>query len=428
GKLSAQAHVEDVEGTWRELTDEVNACGEFDYAGERAVHGARWWPSTGKGRPRTMCPRYRSRHLRGRKGGFEQADYDVEANGEILDLKNTVNGMALRLRALAVEVTRVKLERGMEGGNLEGGEGGTRRVRGWTKQRGAEFEARVFWVSARSRCHDSGVASLEVLRMALNLTSQVRSISLVTKAVAYGDLRKTIDVEASGAEAARELFERGQSGGPRGGNGGQAGRASRGRGTWKDLTDNVNKRASNLTSQVRSMSFVTKAVAYGDLSKEIDVDVRGEMLDLKVTINEMVARLGDFSREVTRVALEVGTEGNFGGQAEVEGVQGTWKDLTDNVNKMALNLTNQVRSISLVTKALAYGDLNKKIAVNVSGEMLDLKVTINEIVERLGNFSSEVTRVALEVGTEGRLGGQAKIKGAQGTWKDLTDNVNKITT
>ena len=198
-------------------------------------------------------------------------------------------------------------------------------------------------------------------------------------------------------------------------------------GTWKDLTDNVNLMANNLTGQVRNIAEVTTAVANGDLSKKITVDVKGEILELKNTINTMVDQLSSFASEVTRVAREVGTEGKLGGQAEVKGVSGTWKDLTDNVNLMANNLTGQVRNIAEVTTAVANGDLSKKITVNVRGEILELKDTINTMVDQLSSFASEVTRVAREVGTEGKLGGQADVKGVAGVWKDLTDNVNLMT-
>ena len=195
-------------------------------------------------------------------------------------------------------------------------------------------------------------------------------------------------------------------------------------GTWKDLTDSVNSMAGNLTGQVRNIAEVTTAVANGDLSKKITVDVKGEFLELKDTVNTMVDQLRSFAAEVTRVAREVGTEGKLGGQAKVEGVSGTWKDLTDSVNFMAGNLTGQVRNIAHVTKAVAKGDLSKKITVELKGEMLELKDTINTMVDQLGSFADEVTRVAKEVGTEGKLGGQAKVEGVSGTWKDLTDSVN----
>jgi len=195
-------------------------------------------------------------------------------------------------------------------------------------------------------------------------------------------------------------------------------------GVWRDLTDNVNFMAGNLTSQVRNIAEVTTAVQQGDLSKKITVDVRGEILELKQTINTMVDQLNAFAGEVTRVAREVGTEGNLGGQAEVKGVGGIWKDLTDNVNLMAGNLTSQVRNIAEVTTGIANGDLSKKITVDVRGEILELKQTINTMVDQLNAFANEVTRVAREVGTEGRLGGQAEVTGAAGVWKDLTDNVN----
>src|SRR6202034_2137250 len=197
-------------------------------------------------------------------------------------------------------------------------------------------------------------------------------------------------------------------------------------GTWKDLTDSVNSMASNLTNQVRNIAEVTTAVAKGDLSTRITVDARGEILQLKNTINIMVDQLNGFASEVTRVAREVGTEGKLGGQADVPGVGGTWKDLTDSVNSMAGNLTAQVRNIAEVTTAVAKGDLSRKITVQVRGEILELKNTINTMVDQLSSFASEVTRVAREVGTEGRLGGQAEVEGVAGTWKDLTDSVNSM--
>src|SRR5690242_12799524 len=197
-------------------------------------------------------------------------------------------------------------------------------------------------------------------------------------------------------------------------------------GTWKDLTDSVNRMAGNLTSQVRNIAGVTTAVANGDLSKKITVDVKGEMLELKKTINTMVDQLNSFASEVTRVALEVGTEGELGGQARVKEVGGVWKDLTDSVNQMGSNLTDQVRNIAAVTTAVAKGDLSQKITVDAKGELLELKNTINTMVDQLNSFSSEVTRVAREVGSEGQLGGQANVPGVGGTWKDLTDSVNQM--
>src|SRR5439155_1300420 len=197
-------------------------------------------------------------------------------------------------------------------------------------------------------------------------------------------------------------------------------------GTWKDLTDNVNLMAGNLTDQVRNIATVTTAVATGDLTKKITVDVKGEFLELKDTINVMVDQLRSFASEVTRVAREVGTEGKLGGQADVRGVAGTWKDLTESVNSMASNLTAQVRNIAEVTTAVANGDLSKKITVDVRGEILELKYTINTMVDQLRSFASEVTRVAREVGSEGKLGGQADVRGVAGTWQDLTNNVNMM--
>src|SRR6202040_3404882 len=213
--------------------------------------------------------------------------------------------------------------------------------------------------------------------------------------------------------------------GPEGKLGGQA--SGKGvAGTWKDLTDNVNYMAGNLTAQVRNIADVTTAVARGELNKKITVDVQGEILELKRTVNTMVDQLNSFASEVTRVAREVGTEGKLGGQAQVVGVAGVWKDLTDNVNFMAGNLTGQVRNIAEVTTAVANGDLSKKITVDVRGEILELKNTVNVMVDQLNAFANEVTRVAREVGVEGKLGGQAKVPGAAGTWKGLTENVNQL--
>ncbi len=198
------------------------------------------------------------------------------------------------------------------------------------------------------------------------------------------------------------------------------------RGTWKDLTDNVNSMAGNLTGQVRNIAEVSTAIASGDLSRKITVDVRGEILQLKETINTMVDQLRSFASEVTRVAREVGTEGRLGGQAVVPGVAGTWKDLTDSVNSMAGNLTGQVRNIAEVATAIANGDLSRKITADVKGEILQLKDSINTMVDQLNAFAAEVTRVAREVGTEGKLGGQAEVKGVSGVWRDLTENVNSM--
>jgi HAMP domain-containing protein/CheY-like chemotaxis protein/signal transduction histidine kinase len=338
----------------------------------------------------------------------------VEVRGEILELKNTINTMVDQLRSFASEVTRVAREVGTEG--KLGGQAEVQGVAGTWKD-----------------LTDS------VNSMAGNLTAQVRNIAEVTTAVANGDLSKKITVDVKGEilelkntinsmvdqlnSFASEVTRVAREVGSEGKLGGQA--QVRGvAGTWKDLTDNVNMMASNLTAQVRNIAQVTTAVASGDLSKKITVDVKGEILDLKNTINTMVDQLNSFAAEVTRVAREVGTEGKLGGQAQVKGVAGTWKDLTDSVNSMAANLTGQVRNIAEVTTAVAMGDLSKKITVDVRGEILELKNTINTMVDQLNSFASEVTRVAREVGTEGRLGGQAQVKGVAGTWKDLTDNVN----
>src|SRR6266481_1839978 len=277
--------------------------------------------------------------------------------------------------------------------------------------------------------------------MAGNLTAHVRNIAEVTTAVANGNLSKKITVDVRGEildlkntingmvdqlnAFAGEVTRVAREVGTEGRLGGQA-QVKGVAGTWKDLTDNVNLMAGNLTGQVRNIADVTTAVANGDLSKKITVDVRGEILELKDTINTMVDQLRSFADEVTRVAKEVGTEGKLGGQADVKGVAGTWQDLTENVNLMAGNLTGQVRNIADVTTAVARGDLSKKITVDVKGEILELKNTVNTMVDQLSSFASEVTRVAREVGTEGKLGGQASVPGAAGTWKDLTDSVNSM--
>jgi HAMP domain-containing protein len=277
--------------------------------------------------------------------------------------------------------------------------------------------------------------------MAGNLTDQVRNIATVTTAVATGDLTKKITVDVKGEflelkdtinvmvdqlrSFASEVTRVAREVGSEGILGGQA-RVEGVSGTWKDLTDSVNFMARNLTGQVRNIAAVTTAVAKGDLSKKITVDVKGEILELKNTINTMVDQLSSFASEVTRVAREVGTEGKLGGQADVRGVAGTWKDLTESVNSMASNLTAQVRNIAEVTTAVANGDLSKKITVDVRGEILELKYTINTMVDQLRSFASEVTRVAREVGSEGKLGGQADVRGVAGTWQDLTSNVNMM--
>ena len=336
--------------------------------------------------------------------------------GEYKRLADTINTMVDQLNAFASEVTRVAREVGTEG--KLGGQADVRGVGGTWKD-----------------LTDS------VNSMAGNLTSQVRNIAEVTTAVANGDLSKKITVNVQGEilelkntintmvdqlnALAGEVTRVAREVGSEGKLGGQAEVRGVG-GTWKDLTDSVNSMAGNLTAQVRNIADVTTAVAMGDLSKQITVDVKGEILELKDTINTMVDQLNAFASEVTRVAREVGTEGKLGGQADVRGVAGTWKDLTDKVNSMASNLTSQVRNIADVTTAVARGDLSKKITVDAQGEILELKETVNTMVDQLNAFASEVTRVAREVGTEGKLGGQADVRGVGGTWKDLTDSVNGL--
>ncbi|GMV38971.1 MAG: hypothetical protein AMXMBFR64_06870 [Myxococcales bacterium] len=392
GKLGGQAEVEGVAGTWKDLTDNVNLMASNLTAQVRNI----------------------AEVTTAVANGDLAKKITAEARGEILELKNTINIMVDRLNSFASEVTRVAREVGTEG--KLGGQAEVRGVAGTWKD-----------------------LTDNVNLMASNLTGQVRNIAEVTTAVANGDLSKKVTVDVRGeiyelkqtintmvdqlSSFASEVTRVAREVGTEGKLGGQA--DVRGvAGTWKDLTDNVNLMANNLTGQVRNIAEVTTAVANGDLSKKITVDVKGEILELKNTINTMVDQLNSFASEVTRVAREVGTEGKLGGQAEVEGVAGTWKDLTDNVNLMASNLTDQVRNIAQVTTAVAKGDLSKKITVDVKGEILEMKNTINTMVDQLNSFASEVTRVAREVGTEGKLGGQAEVEGVAGTWKDLTDNVN----
>jgi HAMP domain-containing protein/signal transduction histidine kinase/DNA-binding response OmpR family regulator len=392
GKLGGQADVQGVAGTWKDLTESVNFM-----AGNL-----------------TSQVRNIAEVTTAVAAGDLSKKITVDVKGEILELKNTINTMVDQLRSFAAEVTRVAREVGTEG--KLGGQADVQGVAGTWKD-----------------------LTESVNFMAGNLTSQVRNIADVTKAVQAGDLSKKITVDVKGEilelkntintmvdqlrSFASEVTRVAREVGTEGKLGGQAdvqGVA----GTWKDLTESVNFMAGNLTSQVRNIAEVTTAVAAGDLSKKITVDVKGEILELKNTVNTMVDQLRSFASEVTRVAREVGTEGILGGQARVEGVSGTWKDLTDSVNSMAGNLTSQVRNIADVTKAVQAGDLSRKITVDVKGEILELKNTINTMVDQLSSFAAEVTRVAREVGTEGRLGGQAEVRAVSGVWKDLTDNVN----
>ncbi|NGO14552.1 HAMP domain-containing protein [Streptomyces sp. HC44] len=392
GRLGGRAKVTGLSGSWRDVTEAVNTMASRLTAQVRDIALVTTAVAQGD-LTRTVT---------------------VEATGELLELKLTVNTMVDQLSAFADEVTRVAREVGTEG-QL----GGRAQVRGVSG----------VWKDLTDN----------VNFMASNLTSQVRNIAQVTTAVANGDLSQKITVAAQGeilelkstintmvdqlSAFADEVTRVAREVGTEGNLGGRA--QVRGvSGVWKDLTDNVNFMADNLTSQVRNIALVSTAVAQGDLGKKITVEAKGEILELKSTINTMVDQLSAFADEVTRVAREVGTEGNLGGQAQVRGVSGVWKDLTDNVNFMALNLTSQVRNIAQVTTAVANGDLSKKITVDARGEILELKDTVNTMVEQLRAFADEVTRVAREVGTDGRLGGRAQVLGVSGVWKDLTDNVN----
>jgi HAMP domain-containing protein/CheY-like chemotaxis protein/signal transduction histidine kinase len=394
GKLGGQAVVPGVAGTWKDLTDSVNAMAGNLTAQVRNIAEVT-----------TAVAR-----------GDLSRKITVDVKGEILELKDTINTMVDQLNGFAGEVTRVAREVGTEGklgGQAEvPGVGGT-------------------WKDLTDN----------VNFMASNLTGQVRNIAEVATAIAKGDLSRKITVDVRGEilqlketlntmvdqlnRFAGEVTRVAREVGTEGRLGGQA-NVPGVAGTWKDLTDSVNSMAGNLTGQVRNIAEVTTAVARGDLSRKITVDVRGEILQLKDTINTMVDQLNAFAGEVTRVAREVGTEGKLGGQAQVPGVAGTWKDLTDNVNFMASNLTGQVRNIAEVATAVARGDLSRKITVDVKGEILELKDTLNTMVDQLRAFASEVTRVAREVGTDGKLGGQAQVLGIAGTWKDLTDSVNSM--
>ncbi|MEW2118746.1 HAMP domain-containing protein [Streptomyces sp. NPDC005474] len=394
GRLGGQAQVPGVGGVWRDLTDSVNFM-----AGNL-----------------TSQVRNVAQVTTAVAQGDLSQKITVDARGEILELKNTINTMVDQLSGFADEVTRVAREVGTEG--RLGGQADVKGVKGTWRD-----------------LTDS------VNFMGGNLTAQVRNVAQVATAVAQGDLSQKITVDARGeilelkntintmvdqlSGFADEVTRVAREVGTEGNLGGQA--IVRGAsGTWKDLTDNVNVMASNLTGQVRSIAQVATAVARGDLSQKITVEAKGEVAALADVINTMVDTLSAFADEVTRVAREVGTEGRLGGQAHVPNVAGTWKDLTDNVNSMANNLTGQVRNIALVTTAVAGGDLSKKIDVDARGEILELKTTINTMVDQLSSFAAEVTRVAREVGSEGRLGGQAEVEGVEGTWKRLTENVNEL--
>src|SRR6188768_345543 len=394
GKLGGQAQVRGMSGVWKELTDSVNQMAGNLTAQVRNIAEV------------TIAV----------ANGDLSKKITVDVRGEILQLKEAINTMVHQLRSFASEVTRVAREVGTEG--KLGGQAVVPGVAGTWKD-----------------------LTDNVNSMASNLTAQVRNIVEVTVAVARGDLSRKITVDVRGEilqlketintmveqlrSFASEVTRVAREVGTEGKLGVNADVPGVG-GTWKDLTDSVNAMANNLTAQVRNIAEVTTAVARGDLSRKITVDVKGEILALKNTINTMVDQLNGFAAEVTRVARDVGTEGKLGVQAVVPGVGGTWKDLTDSVNAMGVNLTAQVRNIAEVATAVAKGDLSRKITVDVKGEILELKNTINTMVDQLNGFAAEVTRVAREVCTEGKLGVQAVVPGVGGTWKDLTDNVNAM--
>ncbi|SPE99297.1 HAMP domain-containing protein [Streptomyces sp. MA5143a] len=392
GRLGGQAQVPGAAGTWKDLTDSVNTV--F--------------------RNLTIQVRDIAAVTTAVANGDLSQKVTVDVAGEMLELKNTVNGMVDQLSYFGAEVTRVANEVGAEG-----------RLGGQAKVPGAAGTWKDLTDSVNTAFR--------------NLTGQVRNIAAVTTAVANGDLSQKVTVDVAGemlelkntvntmvdqlSSFADQVTRMARDVGTEGRLGGQA-RVDGVSGTWKELTDSVNSMAGNLTSQVRNIAQVTTAVARGDLSQKIDVDARGEILELKNTINTMVDQLSSFADQVTRVARDVGTEGRLGGQAHVPGVAGVWRDLTESVNGMAGNLTGQVRNIAQVATAVARGDLSQKITVDARGEILELKNTLNTMVDQLSSFAEEVTRVAREVGTEGQLGGQAEVQGVSGTWKDLTQSVN----
>src|SRR5438552_559147 len=394
GKLGGQAQVPGAAGTWKGLTDNVNSMaanltGQVRNIAEVTTAVA--------------------------KGDLSKK-ITVDVKGEILELKSTINTMVDKLNGFASEVSRVAREVGSDG--KLGGQAQVPGVAGTWKDLTDNVNA-----------------------MAANLTGQVRNVAEVTTAVAKGDLSKKITVDVKGeilelkstintmvdtlngfaSEVSRVAREVGTDGKL----GGQA-QVPGAAGTWKGLTDNVNTIAANLRGEVRNIEEVSKAVAKGALPTRRSSDLKGEILELKSTINTMVDTLNGFASEVSRVAREVGSDGKLGGQAQVPGVAGTWKDLTDNVNSMAANLTNQVRGIAQVVTAVAKGDLKRKVAFEAKGEIAALEDTINGMIDTLATFADQVTNVAREVGTDGKLGGQARVPGAAGLWRDLTDSVNQL--
>ena len=394
GILGGQAQISGVHGIWKELTENVNimAANLTDQVREIATV------------TKAVAQGDLSQKVQSR------------AQGEIFELQHTINTMVDQLRTFATEVTRVARDVGTEG--VLGGQAQIADVKGtWNE------------------------LTVNVNAMADNLTAQVRDIAMVTTAVAKGDLTRKVTARCKGEilelkvtinnmvdqlqQFAQEVTKIAKEVGTDGVLGGQA-TVHDVEGTWRHLTENVNGMAMNLTTQVREIATVTTAVANGDLSKKVEADVQGEILDLKITINAMVDRLNTFAFEVSKVAREVGTDGTLGGQANVDNVQGKWRDLTDNVNTMASNLTSQVRSISHVTQAIAGGDLNQKIEVEAQGEILTLKSTINNMVDRLATFAHELRRVARDVGVNGKMGGQANVADVSGRWKEITEDVNTM--
>ncbi|MCJ1476464.1 histidine kinase osmosensor [Lambiella insularis] len=394
GKLGGQAKITGVEGIWKELTENVNTmCSNLTH---QVREIAQVTTAVAEGNLGMKIQRH--------------------AQGEILQLQQTINRMVEDLRTFATEVTRVARDVGTEG--VLGGQARIEGVKG-------------MWSDL----------TVNVNVLASNLTNQVRDIATVTTAVAKGDLTQKVKASCKGEilelkstinsmvdqlrQFAQEVTKIAKAVGTDGELGGQA-TVHDVQGTWADLTQSVNVMAMNLTTQVREIASVTTAVAKGDLSQKIQAEVKGEILDLKITINEMVDRLNNFAFEVSKVAREVGTDGTLGGQANVDNVEGKWAELTNNVNVMASNLTNQVRGISDVTQAIARGDLSQKIEVEAQGEVLKLKVTINDMVQQLDTFARELKRVARDVGVDGKMGGQANVDNVRGRWKEITEDVNTM--
>src|SRR5262245_32027052 len=394
GKLGGQAKVREVTGVWKDLTESVNSMASNLTAQVRNIAEV------------TIAV----------ANGDLSKKITVDVRGEILLLKEAINTMVDQLRSFASEVTRVAREVGTDG--KLGGQAIVPGVAGTWKDLTDSVNLLASEQPREGRNSAEGTTAVARGDLSRKITVDVRGEILELKDTINTMVDQLNGFASEVTRVAREVGTEGKLGG-------QA-KVPGVAGTWKDLTDNVNLLAGNLTTQVRNIAEVTTAVAEGDLSQKLVVEAKGEIAALADTINGMTDTLRTFADQVTTVAREVGIDGKLGGQARVPGAAGTWRDLTDNVNMLAGNLTSQVRNIALVTTAVANGDLSKKITVDAKGEILELKDTVNAMVEQLRTFASEVSRVAREVGTEGKLGGQAVVPGVAGTWKDLTVNVNQM--